>query len=154
MRKNTVGSQVSKKAPSICAMSQSRMESGMPPECRVKGKEGNSGRVVVGTSLGGRVYNRENGVAAGRIWNWSVVIEQLFSRAEERDARPIDELGEIFLGVDQRIVVSLLVPLETGHAAATKRLDPRYVGIWVEADCPWSSRGIHGNPYCGSVQIL
>ena len=79
----------------------------------VKGKEGDSGRIVVGTSLGGRVYNRENRVAAGRVWNRSVLIEQLFA-AEKRDARPIDELGQIFLRVDQRIVVSL-DPLETGR---------------------------------------
>ena len=43
--------------------------------------------------------------------------EKLFS-AEERDARPIDELGEILLGVDQRVVFLLQIVVKTGTACA------------------------------------
>jgi hypothetical protein len=65
-------------------------------ECRGRG-------VVVGAGLGGCVDDREDGVASGWKEKRLVLNEELLA-AEECDARPIDELGEILLGVDQRIV--------------------------------------------------
>src|ERR1700733_3979724 len=59
--------------------------------------------VIVGSGLGGCVDDCEDGVASGWKGKRLVVNEQLLA-AEEGDARPIDELGEIFLGVDQRVV--------------------------------------------------
>ena len=59
--------------------------------------------VVIGAGLGGCVDDREDGFAPSRKGKRLVVNEQLLA-AEEGDARPIDELGEIFLGVDQRVV--------------------------------------------------
>jgi hypothetical protein len=59
--------------------------------------------VVVGAGLGGCVDDREDGVASGWKGKRLVLNEELLA-AEEGDARPIDELGEILLGADQRIV--------------------------------------------------
>jgi hypothetical protein len=67
-------------------------------------EEGHGRGVVVGASLGGSVDDGEDRVAPCREGKRLVANEELLS-AEEGDARPIDELSEIFLGVDQRIVV-------------------------------------------------
>jgi hypothetical protein len=60
--------------------------------------------VIVGARLGSAADDSKDAVAPGREGKRLVPDEQLFS-AEEGDAGPIDEFGQIFLGVDQRVVV-------------------------------------------------
>jgi hypothetical protein len=60
--------------------------------------------VIVGAGLGGSVDDDKDGVAPTGEGKGFIVNEKL-SSTEERDARPIDELGQILLGVDQRVVI-------------------------------------------------
>jgi hypothetical protein len=80
-------------------------------------EERHRGGVIVGAGLGCGVNDREDGVASGWKGKRLVVNEQLLA-AEEGDARPIDELGEIFLGVDQRVVALAQVVVKTSAACA------------------------------------
>jgi hypothetical protein len=78
-------------------------------------EKGDSRRIIVGTGLGGGVDDCEDGVAPRGKWKRLVVNKELFS-TEERNTRPIDELGQIFLGVDQRVVVLAQIFVKPGAA--------------------------------------
>ena len=71
----------------------------------VDGEKGDGGRVVVGSRLGGGVNPRKIGVADRRKRNRAIVDQHLFT-VEEGGSRPIDELGEMLLGIDKGIVVA------------------------------------------------
>ena len=147
---NTAGNQVSRSAPSICTISQSRIKSGMLAGS-VAGEEGHRRRVIVGASLGGGVDDGEDSLAPAGHRKGLIVDEQLFS-AEEGDARPVDELGQIFLGVDQRVVVpSDRRETAPGAAASPLGSRPRALGKKRIVE---RGRMKFGEPVLGSVQIL
>ena len=74
-------------------------------------------RVIVGAGLGCCVDDGEDGVAPTGEGKGFIVNEKL-SSTEERDARPIDELGQILLGVDQRVIVLAQIFVKPGLAHA------------------------------------
>ena len=100
-------------APSICTTSQSKTNSEIADG--VVSEECHRGGVIVGAGFGSGVDDREDCVAPSRQWKGSILNEQLFS-AEESDARPIDELGQILLSVDQWVVVLAQIGVKLGTA--------------------------------------
>ena len=83
----------------------------------VVGEECDGGRVIVGAGLGRGVDDCENSVASRWKGKRLVLNEELFS-AEERGARPVDELGHIFLGMHQRVVVLAQIFVKPSTARA------------------------------------
>jgi hypothetical protein len=65
-----------------------------------------SGGVRLGAGLRRGVDDGKNGVAPRGEGNRLAIVEQLVP-GKEADAGPIDELGQILLGVDQGIVAGL-----------------------------------------------
>jgi hypothetical protein len=60
--------------------------------------------VIVGAGLGGGVDDGEDGSHLAGMGIGLVLNKKLFA-AEERGTRPIDEIGHMLLGVDQRVIV-------------------------------------------------
>ena len=80
-------------------------EEGSAAKMLVDCKERDGGCIIVRSRLRSGVNHRENGVADRRKGNRAAVNQQVFA-VEEGDAGPIDEIGKVFLGVDERIVLA------------------------------------------------
>ena len=82
-----------------------------------------------------------------------VVSEELFA-TKEGDARPVDEFGEIFLGIDQGVVVLAQVGVKS-RLALTPSLDALILrALRQKSDCRGSWHETHGSHTRGSVQML
>jgi hypothetical protein len=93
----------------------------------VVSEECHRGRAIVGASFGGGVDDCEDCVAPGRRRKGSILNQELLS-TKERDPRPIDELSQILLGVDRRVIVVAQIGVKLGTAPyrEIRRSEGRY----------------------------